>query len=78
MSEQEQIFYLPRGIPRNDKWNVFMELMMDKNATMTATIDEIVTKLIEKDAAINRENGLTPEALLLLLFNHTVLTLIKV
>jgi len=36
---------------------------MDKNATMTATPDEIVTKLVEKEAAIKRENGLAPEAL---------------
>jgi len=47
MSEQEDIFYLLRGIPRNDEWKVFLELMMDKNATMTATPDEIVTKLVE-------------------------------
>jgi len=64
MSEQEHIFYLLRGIPRNDEWKVFLELMMDKNATMTATPDEIVTKLVEKEAAIKRENGLAPEALL--------------
>jgi len=64
MSEQEHIFYLLRGIPRNDEWQVFLELMMDKNATMTATPDEIVTKLVEKEAAIKRENGLAPEALL--------------
>jgi hypothetical protein len=38
--------------------------MMDKNATMTATPDEIVTKLVEKQAATKRENGLAPEALL--------------
>jgi len=37
---------------------------MDKNATMTATPDEIVTKLVETEAAIKRENGLAPEALL--------------
>jgi len=64
MSEQEPIFYLLRGIPRNDKWKVFLELMMDKNAMLTATPDEIVTKLVEKEAAIKRENGLAPEALL--------------
>jgi hypothetical protein len=64
MSEQEHIFYLLRGIPRNDEWKVFLELMMDKNATMTATPDEIVTKLVEKEAAIKREKGLAPEALL--------------
>jgi len=37
---------------------------MDKDATMTSTPDEIVTKLVEKEAAIKRENGLAPEALL--------------
>jgi hypothetical protein len=64
LSEQEHIFYLLRGIPKNDEWTVFLELMMDKNATMTATPDEIVTKLVKNEAAIKRENGLAPEALL--------------
>jgi len=64
MSEQEHNFYLHCGIPRNDEWKVFLELRMDKNATMTATPDEIVTKLVEKEAAIKRENGLAPESLL--------------
>jgi hypothetical protein len=47
MSEQEHIFYLLHGIGRNDKWKVFLELIMDKNAKMTVTPDEIVTKLVE-------------------------------
>jgi len=47
MSEQEHIIYLLCGIPENDEWKVFMEFMMDKHATMTATPDEIVTKLVE-------------------------------
>ena len=64
MSEQKHIFYLLRGIPRNDEWKVFLQLMMDKNATMIATPDMIVTKLIEKQAAIKIDNGLTPDALL--------------
>jgi len=64
ISEQQHIFYLLCGIPTNDEWKVFLELMIDKNATMTATPYEIVTKLVEKKAAIKRENGLAPEALL--------------
>ena len=64
MSEQEHIFYLLRRIPRSDEWKVFLELMMDQNVMMTATPDGIVTKLVEKEAAIKRENGLAPEALL--------------
>jgi len=64
MSDQEHIIYPLHGIRRNDKWKVFLELMMDNKATMTATPDEIVTKLVEMEAAIKRENGLPPEALL--------------
>jgi len=62
--EQEHIFYLLHGIARNDKCKVFLALRMDENATMTATPDEIVTMLVEKEVAIKRETGLPPEALL--------------
>jgi hypothetical protein len=64
ISEQQYIFDLLCGIRRNDEWKVFLQQMMDKNTTMTATPDEIVTKLVEKEAAIKREKGLAPEALL--------------
>ena len=64
MSQQEHIFYLLRGIPRNDEWRVFLELMMNNNATMTAMPEKIVTKLVEKEAAIKRVNVLALEALL--------------
>jgi hypothetical protein len=63
-SQQEHIVYLHRGIPKNDEPKVFLELMMNKNATMTATPNDIVTKLVQKEATIKRENGLAPEALL--------------
>jgi hypothetical protein len=36
--------------------------MMDKSATMTATPDEIVNKLVETEAAMKRDNGVPPEA----------------
>jgi hypothetical protein len=38
--------------------------MMNNTMMMTAMPDEIVTKLIEVDAAIKRVNGIAPEALL--------------
>jgi len=37
---------------------------MDNNTTMPTTPDEIVTKLVEKKSAIERDNGLASEALL--------------
>jgi len=64
VSEQEDIFYLLCGIPRNDQWKVFLQLMVDKNTTMTATPDEIVPKHLEMEASIKRENGLAPKTLL--------------
>jgi hypothetical protein len=54
MTDEEHVFYLLRGIPRNDDWQFFLELMMDKNATATLTPDEIVIKLVEKEATIKR------------------------
>jgi hypothetical protein len=62
MSETEQMFCLLCGVPRNDEWKVFLPLMMDKNPTMTARPDEIITKLVEKEAAIKIENGLVQDA----------------
>jgi len=64
MSQQEHIFYLLHGIPRNDERTVLLVLMTDKNVMMTTTPDEIVTKLVEKEAASRRETGFAPEALL--------------
>ena len=64
MSWEEHIFHLLCGNPRNDKWKLILELMMDKNATMTTTPDGIITKLVEKGAAIKTENVLVSEALL--------------
>jgi hypothetical protein len=45
-------------------WNVFWELMMSKNATMTAMPDEIITNLVKAEAAIKRKNALAPHAML--------------
>jgi hypothetical protein len=64
MTDGERMFYLLRRIPRNDDWQLFLELMMDKHATATLTPDEIVIKLVEKEATIKRENALAQEALL--------------
>jgi len=65
MSEQELIFDLLRGIPRNNECKCFLGLIMDENAKVTTAPHEIVTKLLEMEAAIKRENGVAPDALLL-------------
>jgi len=64
MTHKEHVFHLLRGIPRNDDWQFFLELMMDKNAMATLRPDEIVIKLVEMEATIKRENGIGHEALL--------------
>jgi len=64
MTDEEHVFHLLRGIPRNDDWQFFLELMMDKNATAMLTPDEIVIRLVEKEATIKCEKGLRQEALL--------------
>jgi hypothetical protein len=62
MCQQEQIFYPLQGIPGNDECNIFLQLMRDQNAMMTATTDAIVTQPVKKDNAIMRVIGLAPEA----------------
>ena len=57
MTDEQQVFYLLHGIPRNDDWRFFVELMMDKNATATLVPDEIVINLIEKESTIKHEKG---------------------
>jgi len=64
MTDEKLVFYLLHRIPRNDNWQFFLELMMDKTATATLTSDEIVIKLAEKEATIKREKGIGQKALL--------------
>ena len=64
MTDEEHVFYLLRGIPRNDDWQFCLVLIMDMNTKATLTPDEIVIKLVEQEATIKRENRLGQEALL--------------
>ena len=64
MNDEEHVFHPLRRIPRNDDWQFFLQLMMDKNATATLTPSEIVFKLVEKKATIKHETGLGQETLL--------------
>jgi len=65
MSEQEHIVNLFRVIQTYNEWKVLLEIMMDKNAMMTATHSESITKLIEMKVAIKRAIGLAWGALLI-------------
>jgi len=64
MTDEEHVFYLPRGKPRNDFGQFFAELMMDKNATATLTPNEIVMMMVEKEATMKPEQRLGHKALL--------------
>jgi hypothetical protein len=56
MTEHAPIIYPLCGIPMNDKCKIFIELFTKKNATMTATPNEIVPNLVETESGIIREN----------------------
>jgi hypothetical protein len=64
MSEEEDIFNLFHRCRKNDEWKAFLELMMDKNTTITTIPNVIVTNPIQKEPIIRSEHGLAPEALL--------------
>ena len=64
MSQQEHVFFLLCGLPRNEDWKVFIEIMRDKDGTISMKPEDVVTKLLAQEAAIKRDKGLAPETLL--------------
>jgi hypothetical protein len=64
MTDLEQVLFNLRQIPKNDDWQFFLQLMMDKNAMATLTHDEIVIKLLENEAMMKSEQGLRQQAIL--------------
>jgi hypothetical protein len=64
MIEEEYLFYLLCGIPWNDDWQFFLQLMMDKNMMPTLTPNEIFIKLVYMETPIKHENGLEKKALM--------------
>ena len=55
MSKQEHVFYLLRGVPRNDDWRAFLEILRNKS-DLHAKPEEVVTMLVAQEAAILRTN----------------------
>ena len=65
MSKQEHVFYLLRGVPRNDDWKVFLEVLRNK-PDLPVKPEEVVTKLVAQEAAIKREKGMSVDSDILL------------
>jgi hypothetical protein len=63
--KQDDIIYLICMIPNPNEFNIFLELMIDKNATTTAMLDIMFTKLVQPDAAMKLEYTVAPDALLI-------------
>lgn len=61
MSEREHIIYLCPSDYMQEKCKVFLELIMRKITTMTATPNEIVTKLVEKKLQSGHRMGYPQE-----------------
>ena len=65
ISKQEHVFYLLRGVPRNDDWKVFLEILRNR-PDIHAKPEEVVTKLAVQEAAIKREKGMSADSDVLL------------
>ena len=65
MSKQEHVFYLLRGVPRNDEWKVFLEIPHNKS-DLHVKPEEVATKLVAHEAAIKREKGMSADSGILL------------
>jgi len=56
MPKSEHTYYLMQGIPKNDDWRFFTQLMYDKIDTMADKPEEIVTKMKAHEARLQKDD----------------------
>jgi len=56
MPKSEHSYYLMQGIPKDDDWRVFTQLMYDKIDTMANNPEEIVTKMKPHKARLQKDD----------------------
>jgi hypothetical protein len=56
MPKSEHSYYLMQGIPKDDDWRGFTQLMYDKIDTMADKPEEIVTKMKGHEAQLQQED----------------------
>jgi len=61
--KQNDIFYLICGIPRHNECNIFLEVMINKNDTITTMPDNTFTKLVTLEATMKLQYRVAPDAL---------------
>jgi len=57
MPKSEHSYYLMQGIPKDDDWRVFTQLMYDKIDTLADKPEEIVTKTKAHEARLQKEDN---------------------
>jgi hypothetical protein len=71
MAKSEHSYYLMQGIPKDDDWRVFTQLMYDKIDTLAYKPEEIVTKMKAHEARHQQEVDLESIELLALAKTRT-------
>jgi len=71
MPKSEHTYYLMKGVPKNDDWRFFTQLMYDKIETLADEPEEIVTKMKAHDARHQQEVDLESIELLALAKTRT-------
>jgi len=56
MPKSEHSYYLMQGIPKNDDWRFFTQLMYDKIDTLADKQEEIVSKMKADEARLQKDN----------------------
>jgi hypothetical protein len=57
MPKSVHSYYPIQGIPKDDDWRFFTQLMYDKIDTLADTPEEIVTKMRAHEARLQQEDG---------------------
>ena len=63
MPKSEHTYYLMKGIPKDDDWTFFPQLMYNKMDTLADKLEEIVTKMKAHEARLRKEDDLDVAAM---------------
>ena len=56
MPKSEHTYYLMKGVPKDEDWRLFTQLMYDKIDTLAETPEEVVIKMKAHEARLQKED----------------------
>jgi hypothetical protein len=56
VQKSEHTYYLKKGVPKDNDWRFFIQLMYDKIDTLTEKPEKVITKMKAHEARLQKED----------------------